>query len=316
MLELVVQRRVQEAEDINSLDFTSALEESLPAFEPGAHTDLHLPNGLIRQYSLCRPGESPSSGRYTITVQCARESRGGSMYVHEQLTVGSRVHASEPRNLFELLPAARKHLLLAGGIGITPLICMRQALALRQQDFELHYFYRSRARAAFGDLRRSAPPAQSPHLRLDGGADILVAELLKRPDTDTHIYVCGPSGFMDCVLTTASEHGWPSANVHKEFFAADSSHLVADRLFEVQIASTGRRSEIPVGASVFEVLEQAGLDIPVSCEQGICGTCVTQLLDGIPDHCDQCLTDAEKATNKCLTPCCSRAHSKLLVLDL
>ncbi|WP_034371587.1 PDR/VanB family oxidoreductase [Comamonas testosteroni] len=316
MLELVVQRRVQEAEDIISLDFISAQGMVLPAFAPGAHIDLHLSNGLIRQYSLCHPSESQSSGKYTIAVQREKESRGGSISVHEQLTVGSRVQASEPRNLFELVPAARKHLLLAGGIGITPLICMAQALALKQHDFELHYFCRSQARAAFGDLLRSESLARSVHLHLDGNADVHLAEILKRPDSDTHIYVCGPSGFMDCVLATASERDWPSSNVHKEFFAVDSSPQEGDQLFEVQIASTGRRYEIPVGASVFEVLDQAGLDIPVSCEQGICGTCVTQVLDGIPDHRDQYLTDAEKAMNKCFTPCCSRAHSKLLVLDL
>ncbi|KOC19155.1 ferredoxin [Comamonas testosteroni] len=316
MLELVVQRRVQEAEDIISLDFISAQGMVLPAFAPGAHIDLHLPNGLIRQYSLCHPSESQSSGKYTIAVQREKESRGGSISVHEQLTVGSRVQASEPRNLFELVPAARKHLLLAGGIGITPLICMAQALALKQHEFELHYFCRSQARAAFGDLLRSESLARSVRLHLDGNADVHLAEILKRPDSDTHIYVCGPSGFMDCVLATASERDWPSSNVHKEFFAVDSSPQEGDQLFEVQIASTGRRYEIPVGASVFEVLDQAGLDIPVSCEQGICGTCVTQVLDGIPDHRDQYLTDAEKATNKCFTPCCSRAHSKLLVLDL
>jgi len=316
MLELVVQRRVQEAEDIISLDFISVQGMVLPAFEPGAHIDLHLPNGLIRQYSLCHPSDSQSSGKYTIAVQRERDSRGGSISVHEQLTVGSRVQASEPRNLFELVPAARKHLLLAGGIGITPLICMAQALALRQHDFELHYFCRSQARAAFGDLLRSESLARSVHLHLDGNTGAHLAELLRRPDPDTHIYVCGPAGFMDCVLATASKRDWPSGNVHKEFFAVDSPPQEGDQLFEVQIASTGRRYEIPVGASVFEVLDQAGLEIPVSCEQGICGTCVTQVLDGIPDHRDQYLTDAEKATNKCFTPCCSRAHSKLLVLDL
>lgn len=316
MLELVVQRRVREAEDIISLDFISAQGTVLPAFEPGAHIDVHLPNGLIRQYSLCHPSESRSSAKYTIAVQREKESRGGSISVHEQLTVGSRVQASEPRNLFELVPAARKHLLLAGGIGITPLICMAQALALRQHDFELHYFCRSQARAAFGDLLRSDSLAQSVHLYLNGNTSAHLAELLKRPDPDTHIYVCGPSGFMDCVLGTASERNWPLGNVHKEFFAAGSSPQEGDQLFEVQIASTGYRYEIPVGASVFEVLDQAGVDIPVSCEQGICGTCVTRVLEGVPDHRDQYLTDAEKAANKCFTPCCSRARSKLLVLDL
>ena len=178
MLELVVQRRVQEAEDIISLDFISAQGTVLPAFEPGAHIDVHLPNGLIRQYSLCHPSESRSAAKYTIAVQREKESRGGSISVHEQLTVGSRVQASEPRNLFELAPAARKHLLLAGGIGITPLICMAQALALRQHDFELHYFCRSQARAAFGDLLRSDSLAQSVHLYLDGNTSAHLAELL------------------------------------------------------------------------------------------------------------------------------------------
>ena len=315
MLNVIVEQRTQEAGGILSLDFISATGAELPAFKPGAHIDVHLPGGLVRQYSLCHPCQGASSAKYTIAVQREPQSRGGSIAVHA-LQVGTPLQIGLPRNLFELAPKAQKHLLFAGGIGITPILCMAQALLDQQQPFELHYFCRSPERAAFAQLLGS--PALQPFVKLHIGADApaTVAQLLAQPSSQSHVYVCGPTGFMDCVLDTAASQGWDAQNLHKEYFTPVSSEQDGDQSFQVQVASTGQLYDIPAGKTVFEILDSAGVDVPVSCEQGVCGTCVTRVLGGIPDHRDQYLTDAEKAANNCFTPCCSRARSPVLVLDL
>ena len=315
MLDVIVQRREQEAEDILSFDFVSSKNASLPAFTPGAHIDVHLPGGIVRQYSLCHPWSESSPGQYTIAVQREPQSRGGSVAAHA-LQTGMALQISEPRNLFELAPAAQKHLLFAGGIGITPIVCMAQALASQGQSFELHYFCRSQERAAFQRVLKSSALSQFAHLHVGTDTAAEVAQLLSTPEAGTHVYVCGPTGFMDCVLGTAANQGWNAQNLHKEYFAAAVVELQGDQSFQVQVASTGQHYEIPVGKTVFEILDSAGVNVPVSCEQGVCGTCVTRVLQGTPDHRDQYLTDAEKAANDCFTPCCSRSRTPLLVLDL
>lgn len=315
ILNLIVSRRTQEAEDIISLDLIAAQGCSLPAFKPGAHIDLHLPNGLIRQYSLCHP-ESSSPNKYSIAVQREKDSRGGSVVVHEQLVEGFSLKASEPRNLFELAPKASQHVLLAGGIGITPLLCMAQELAAQKESFELHYFCRSQARAAFMELLGSEGLASSVQLHIEMDSQAEIARVLKKTDPEAHLYVCGPAGFMDYVLEVADQEQWKTTHIHKEYFAAEIAPQQGDEAFEVQIASTGQTYQVPADKTVFEVLDEAGVDIPVSCEQGICGSCITQVLDGIPDHRDHFLTEAEKAAGDCFTPCCSRAQSPLLLLNL
>lgn len=316
MMDLIVKRRNQEAEGILSLDFISASGAPLPGFKPGAHIDVHLPGGLVRQYSLCHPCSQPTTTQYTIAVQREPQSRGGSVAVHEHLQAGVKIQVSEPRNLFELEPAAAKHLLFAGGIGITPILCMAQALAQQQQPFELHYFCRSQERAAFVELLNS--PAVKPfvHWHIGVEAPSKVGELLSAPDEQAHAYVCGPTGFMDCVLGEAATRGWRAQNLHKEYFTPVSTEQDGDQSFQVQVASTGKCYEIPAGRTVFEILDESGVDVPVSCEQGICGTCVTRVISGVPDHRDQFLTDEEKASNTCFTLCCSRSRSAMLVLDL
>lgn len=314
-LNLIVSRRVQEAEDIISLDLVSADGGLLPTFKPGAHIDLHLPNGLIRQYSLCHPATT-SIDKYSIAVQREKESRGGSKAVHDQLIEGFSLSASTPRNLFELAPKADLHVLLAGGIGITPLICMAQELARKKESFELHYFCRSQERAAFRSLLASEGLASSVHLHIQTDSRSEIARILKKPNPKTHLYMCGPTGFMDYVLEVAHQNHWESTNIHKEYFAVEAAPQQGDQSFEVRIASTGKTYQIPVDKTVFEVLDEAGVDIPVSCEQGICGSCVTGVLSGVPDHRDHFLTDDEKAAGNCFTPCCSRAQSPSLLLDL
>lgn len=317
MIDVLVSQRRSEAEDICSFELTAVDGSALPPFEPGAHIDVHLPNGLIRQYSLC-PG-ADQLGRYLIAVLLEPASRGGSAAVH-RLQVGDRLRIGAPRNHFPLQGDAQRSLLLAGGIGITPLLAMAEHLAARGADFVLHYGARSAGRMAFANRLRQEALAAQVHLHLDDGAPeqkLVLDQALGPVTPGTHIYVCGPGGFMDWVLDGARQAGWPEEQLHREYFAAPvRSQDAEDGAFQIQIGHGGAIHTVPTGRNVIEVLGEHGIEIPVSCEQGVCGTCVTRVLEGQPDHRDSYLTEQERATNDCFTPCCSRARSSLLVLDL
>jgi vanillate O-demethylase ferredoxin subunit len=317
MIEVVVTSKKREAEDIFSFELTRPDGSDLPAFDPGAHIDVHIPNGMIRQYSLCNhPGETK---RYLIGVLKDPASRGGSIALHEQLTEGERLQISEPRNLFPLEEKARRSLLLAGGIGITPILCMAQALASAGEDFELHYCARSESRAAFRQELAQSDFADRVHFHFDDGAPeqrFDADPTLASPSPDTHLYVCGPGGFLDHVLERASAQGWPAEQVHREYFSDAPASQSDDGSFEVEIKSTGEVLVIPADQPVHLALEEAGIFIPISCEQGVCGTCLTRVLEGECDHRDLFMTEEEHALNNQFTPCCSRAKSGRLVLDL
>jgi vanillate O-demethylase ferredoxin subunit len=229
------------------------------------------------------------------------------------LTIGA------PRNQFALVAGAPLSLLMAGGIGITPMLCMAQELARRQEAFEFHYSVRSAARAAF--LDRLAVPALHDHVRLhfdDGDAEqrLQIQAVLQPQPAGTHLYVCGPKGFMDAVLQGARNLGWPEELLHYEFFQADAKSLDEDAAFDVRLARSGRIVRVAADRTVVQALAAAGVDVPISCEQGICGTCVTTVLAGRPDHRDSFLLPQERAANGCFTPCCSRSLDGELVLDL
>ncbi len=317
MIEVVVSQRCSEAQDICSFELAAVDGSPLPPFEPGAHIDVHLPNGLIRQYSLC-PG-SEQEGRYLIAVLLEPASRGGSAAMH-RLQVGDRLHIGAPRNHFPLQADAQRSLLLAGGIGITPLLAMAEHLAARGADFALHYGARSAGRMAFANWLRQEALAAQVHLHLDDGAaeqKLVLDQALGPVTPGSHIYVCGPGGFMDWVLDGARRAGWPEQQLHREYFAAPTRAQDAeDEAFQIQIGHGGAIHTVPTGCNVIEVLSEHGIEIPVSCEQGVCGTCVTRVLQGQPDHRDSFLTEQERSANDCFTPCCSRARSPLLVLDL
>ncbi|HSX88897.1 MAG TPA: PDR/VanB family oxidoreductase [Pseudomonas sp.] len=317
MIEVLVSQRRNEAEDICSFELAAVDGSPLPPFEPGAHIDVHLPNGLIRQYSLCPA--AVQKGRYLIAVLLEPASRGGSSAVH-RLQVGDRLRIAAPRNHFPLQADAQRSLLLAGGIGITPLLAMAEHLAARGADFVLHYGARSAARMAFAERLRQEPLAAQVHLHLDNGAPeqkLVLDQALGPVTPGTHIYVCGPGGFMDWVLEGARQAGWPEEQLHREYFAAPTRPQdEEDGAFQIQIGHGGAIHTVPTGSNVIEVLNEHGIEIPVSCEQGVCGTCVTRVLEGQPDHRDSYLTEQERSANDCFLPCCSRALSPLLVLDL
>lgn len=317
MLEVYVVRKTHEALGVCSFELSAANGEPLPAFTAGAHIDVHVAPGLIRQYSLCNPPHERH--RYLIAVLNEPTSRGGSKALHERMDAGAVLRIGEPRNLFELHADASHYLLFAGGIGITPMLAMAYELSTSGKSFELHYCCREPQRAAFLQHLLDSPFADRVITHFDSEAPeqrLQATRVLQAADNASHLYVCGPGGFMAHILDTAQDCGWPAERVHREYFAAPVVDHDTDQAFEVQIASSGQMFTIGIGQTVFEVLDAAGIAIDSSCEQGICGSCMTGVLDGVPDHRDQFMTDAEKARNNCFTPCCSRAKTARLVLDL
>lgn len=316
-LEVRVARKAIDAVDICTFELVDVKGRPLPAFSAGSHIDVQLPGGLSRQYSLCN--DPTESHRYLIGVLRDPSSRGGSQAMHDQVREGDVLQISAPKNHFALAHEARRSLLFAGGIGITPILCMAERLAVAQADFELHYCTRSRQRTAFYDRIRDAGFASRAHFHFDDGGPeqtLDIGHVLGDPQPGVHVYVCGPRGFMDAVLGAARSRGWPEPQLHYEFFSSDVAPAAGDTSFEVQLASSGRVIVVPVGKTVVQALAQAGIEVQTSCEQGVCGTCLTRVLDGTPDHRDMYLTPEEQAANDQFTPCCSRAKSARLVLDL
>jgi len=305
------------ATDIVSFELVDPAGGPLPPFSAGSHIDVHVADGLVRQYSLCNhPAETH---RYQIGVLHDAASRGGSRGLHERLQAGDLIRISAPKNHFPLAAGARHSMLFAGGIGITPILCMAERLAASGASFAMHYCARSRDRAAFLERIAAAPFADRVRLHFDDeGAEqrLDLHATLAEPAEGVHLYVCGPKGFMDATLATARAAGWPEDRLHYEFFSADVAPRDADEAFEVKLASSGRSVVVPRDQTVIQALAAAGVDLPSSCEQGVCGTCLTRVIDGIPDHRDLFLTREEQALNDQFTPCCSRAKSHVLVLDI
>lgn len=315
LLSVRVERRTCEADDICSYELVSEDGCDLPPFTAGAHIDVHLASGLVRQYSLCNAPHERH--RYVIGVLRDPASRGGSVAMHA-IETGARLQIGAPRNLFEL-KAAPRSLLLAGGIGVTPMLAMAEALSTQGAQFELHYSARSPERMAFRDRIAASSFADRAHLYVDSGEQarkLDLPALLAGLDRGTHIYFCGPAGFIEYVKATAAQHQWPVDQLHLEYFGATVVEAGGDQRFEVTIQSTGAAYTVPVGTSVLQVLQDAGVFVPASCEQGVCGTCLTRVLEGVPDHRDMYLTEEEQAANDQFTPCCSRSKTPRLLLDL
>jgi vanillate O-demethylase ferredoxin subunit len=314
---LKVKKVTQEAEGVRCFDLVGADGRALPAFGAGAHIDLHLGEGLIRQYSLCNGPEQTNS--YSVAVKLEPQSRGGSKAMYEGLREGDIVRVSGPRNNFPIDATARHHLLLAAGIGVTPLLSMARHLRATGASYEMKYFTRSSAHTAFHrelsapgfsdrvDFRYALEPAQL--------GDYL-GDLLKVRPEGGHVYLCGPRPFMAMVEEVAART-YPSEAVHLEYFSADEALLAGPReSFTVKLARSGREIEVPAGESILDALARNGLHIDMLCQQGVCGTCLTGVVEGIPDHRDAFLTDAEKLANDKIMVCCSRSLTPQLVLDL
>jgi vanillate O-demethylase ferredoxin subunit len=319
-----VMTRNEEAQDIVSFELSDPDGRTLPPFSAGAHIDVEVNRDIVRQYSLCNHPDEQH--RYQIAVLKVADSRGGSIAMHEHIQVGSLVKISEPKNHFPLMPGAKKSILFAGGIGVTPLMCMAERLAHMGADFEFHYSARSVERMAFVNRIKASGFVDKVRFHIDDGpadqklgvkAALGKKGLFGGVPRDVHAYVCGPTGFMDFVLQSAKDNKWPDEQLHREYFSpAASLEIAKSSAFEVQIASTGKTYEIPADLSIVKALRLHGIEIPTSCEEGICGTCLTSVLEGVPDHRDFILSPKEKVRNNQMTPCCSRSKSPKLVLDL
>ena len=306
--------RCQQAEGIWSFVLEPIEGEKLPAFEAGAHVELRV-GDKIRQYSLCNaPAER---NRYQIAIQCEDAGRGGSREACALLQPAATVMLRGPHNLFPLVADVQDAVLLAGGIGITPLLAMAEELHARGTPFALHACVRNEARLPFATRMAQAPWSCAVQRHFDDAAQrIALGDRVGGPAKGRHLYVCGPGGFINAVTAAAQERGWPAANVHVERFSAEPVVAGENRAFSVEIRSTGQLLEVPKDVSVAVALERAGIDVMRSCDEGLCGTCLTGVLAGVPDHRDAILTDEEKASNRCFAPCCSRALTDVLVLDL
>lgn len=299
------------AEGVVALTLVHPTGARLPDWTPGSHIDVMLPDGTTRQYSLC--GDRWDAYAYRIAVLREPASRGGSAYVHDRLRPGDRVGMGGPRNHFPLVPS-EKYVFIAGGIGITPLLPMVWQAQLLGADWTLLYGGRTRASMAF-QAELAVTYGDRVHLVPQDELGLLdLTAWLGTPRPDTTVYCCGPAPLLGAVESACAS--WPPHTLRTERFAADRAAPVRDTSFEVELRRTGRTVTVAPGVSVLEAVGQVGVDVLSSCRQGTCGTCLTPVLDGRPDHRDSILVDHERAANDCLFPCVSRSFDSRLVLDL
>lgn len=300
------------AGDVCVIDLVAGGSTLLPPFEAGAHVEVLVRPDLIRPYSLCN--DPAEAGRYRLGVLRDPSSRGGSEIICSQWYEGMSVVISEPRNLFALNEHTDGAVLVGAGIGITPLLSMAHRLETIGKPYELHYCIRDMARAHFLEDVSTGPFARRSRLHLSSSRRFdLTVDIGAPPSASTDLYICGPGAFMDDALAKALALGWPRERVHFEQFAAETD--MAGGAFQVTLTS-GETFDIAEGETIAQRLIAEGFDIEISCEQGICGSCIVDVVDGIPDHRDNYLTDDEKRSNNCMTLCCSRALTASLTLDL
>jgi len=301
------------AQDINGYELVDPRGRDLPRFAAGAHIELYA-GGFKRRYSLWN--DPAERRRYCIAVLREPASRGGSRHLHEEVRVGDVVEVSPPRNNFPLDPSAERHLLIAGGIGIAPIMSMVTELRRCYLEYEVHYCTRSAERTAF--CRELSPSAAVGRLRFhhDGGdpsCGLDIAAALRKPRPGRHLYYCGPAPMMAAAAVATQD--WPAGIVHCEYFTGvPEPDAAEDRPFRVRLAKTGGDYEIGAGETIAEALRRHGVAVKTSCELGYCGTCLTPYLAGEPDHRDQVLE--ENGRQRYVLICCSRAKTPMLLLDL
>jgi tetrachlorobenzoquinone reductase len=314
MLRLRLRQLREEADDIVSFEFVAADGGPLPPFTAGAHIDLHLPDGMVRSYSLVNnPFERE---RYVIAVDRAREGRGGSQWMHAVPRPGECIDITPPLNDFPLHEDAPLSIFIAGGIGITPFAAMAARLNALGRPWRLHYSARSPQRAAFArEMKALAARGADFETRYssEGSARLDVRGIVRDAPAGSHLYCCGPTSMIDDFI--GATEGLPQQRVHLERFSA-SQAAATDGGYEVVLARSGKTVNVDAGRTLLDTLLDAGVAIQYSCSQGICGTCCTPVLDGCPDHRDDYLTTEEKAANKSMMVCCSGSRTPRLVLDL
>lgn len=308
-----------EAHGVRSFSISRLDGRPFDAYEPGAHIDVTSPSGVTRQYSLC--GDPDCRDSHVFAVKKEAQSRGGSRSLHDDVQIGTELSVGAPRNLFKLAADAREHILIGAGIGITPLLSMAYRLAKANARFVLHYFARSEEHAAFLSLLKRAPFEH--HVKLHFGVepdalDAALASCLARAEEGAHVYTCGPVPFMDRVVPIG-ETRLPADAIHLERFSAEPSAPTNDdtlETFDVQLASTGQTVRVERNRSIVEALGAIGIEVDTSCGEGVCGTCMVDVVSGEPEHRDHCLSKAERASNTVICCCVSRSRSPVLVLDL
>jgi vanillate O-demethylase ferredoxin subunit len=311
-----------EAHCVRSFSVSRLDGQPLDRYEPGAHIDVTGPSGITRQYSLC--GDPDQRNAHLFAVKREDASRGGSRSLHDEVTVGSELTIGAPRNLSQLAPGADEHILVAAGIGVTPLLSMAYRLLKLRQRFTLHYFARSAEHAAFLLLLSRAP--FSDHVKFHLGVareqlDAVLDACLQGSREGTHIYTCGPSPFMARVVAIGETRVAPQA-LHLERFAGEpvaataSGEAATLDAFDVRIASSGATVRVNKDTTIVAALASIGIEVDTSCGEGACGTCMVDVVSGAPEHRDHCLSKAERASGKVICCCVSRATSPELVLDL
>ena len=305
------------ARETCAFEFRAVNGADLAPFTAGAHVDLWLPNGIRRAYSLCNPeGERR---RYVVGVKRASPSRGASAFLHDELRVGAEIEVGEPRNNFPLIETAAHSVLIAGGIGVTPIFGMLQRLAHIGASWELHYACRTRADGAFLEELQALAARDPLRVRLtfdqEPGSKMLdLGAIVAASPPQSHFYACGPAPMLDAF--EAATNALPAEQRHIERFSNPDAAAAPASGFEIVLARSNRRLQIPPGKPILDVLLDEGVDIAFSCMDGVCGSCKVGVLDGVPDHHDVVLSAAERAENKSMMVCCSGAKSDRLVLDL
>jgi phthalate 4,5-dioxygenase reductase subunit len=312
LMPLRVTRNDKIADGIHLLEFRDAEGGALPEFTAGAHIAIHLPNGLIRKYSLCNdPAERE---RYQVAVKREVNGRGGSIDLIDNTKAGDTLMVAKPVNDFGLPPRATDFLFIAGGIGITPMMAMIRQVQAAGKRFRLFYCSRSRETTAFRDELNA--PDLKDHVLIhydqgDPSCSLDLKPILAERQNREHLYCCGPRPLMEAVRAM-TDH-WSSTAVHFEAFSEAETHKANDKPFKVKLARSGKLLDVPVTKTILEVLRENGLEVPSSCETGTCGTCRTKYLDGVADHRDLVLAEHEKADT--IMICVSRAKSDEITLD-
>ena len=308
-----------EACGVLSLELRDPRGAPLPAFEPGAHLEIKLPNGMLRHYSISN--HSRERDRYVVGIGRAPQGRGGSEFVHRSLRCGMALETSAPRNHFRLQPDAERYLFIAGGIGITPIMSMVRWCIAEQRPWRLVYAARSPQRAAFCEAL--APHGDAVRFHFDsehGGAALDVGAVLAGVQAGEQVYCCGPGALMDAVQAHGSH--LPAGSLHFEYFAAPASG--ANKAgeageasgFELELRRSGLNLHVPADKSILDVVEAHGLSVPCSCREGLCRTCETTVIEGEVEHLDYVLSDEEREAGRTMVICVSRARAGRLVLDL
>lgn len=302
--------------DIREIEFVAVdTNFVLPKFDAGAHIEIKLKDDLYRSYSLAN--DAQEQHRYVIAVHKSPESKGGSSYIHNSLKQGDSVFATAPRNNFPLDESTENYVLIAGGIGITPILAMAYRLNVLGKPWQMHYCSRTSQHAAYQDqiAELVKDSGNSVHYYFDhepNGQSLNLAELAQRTASESHFYCCGPKGMLNA-FEAATDHRKESA--HLEYFTA-KEEAALDGGYEIELAKSKLILKVPAGKSILDVVFEAGISVPSSCREGICGSCETAILCGEADHRDALLSDEEKESNQTMMICCSGAKSKKLVLDL